>query len=86
VVVFFFWSPHVASQFQIFFHVQQNKQGLLQEKEAENSANPSELDFRKPLLLSILQISEELRLYNLLKNLTISNRSLKAISSFASLG
>jgi hypothetical protein len=34
----------------------------------------------------ILQRSEELRLYNLVSNLTISNPGLKAVSSNASLG
>jgi hypothetical protein len=42
-----------------------------------------ELNVRKPLMVSISQRSEELRLYNLVQNLTISNFSLKAVSSNA---
>ncbi len=45
-----------------------------------------ELDVRKPLVVSISQISEELRLYNLVENSTISNPGLKAASSNASPG
>jgi hypothetical protein len=37
-------------------------------------------------VVSISQKSEELRLYNLVKNLKISNPGLKAVSSNASLG
>jgi electron transfer flavoprotein alpha/beta subunit len=46
----------------------------------------NELDVKKPLVVSISQRSEEQRLYNLVKNLTISNTSLKAVSSNASPG
>ncbi len=44
----------------------------------------NELDVRKPLVESISQRSEELRLDNLV--LTTSNPGLKAVSSNASLG
>jgi hypothetical protein len=37
---------------------------LILEKEAEKSTYLSELDVRKPLVVSISQRSEELRLYN----------------------
>jgi hypothetical protein len=33
-----------------------------------------------------LEPSDELRLYNLVQNMTISNHGLKAVSSYASLG
>jgi hypothetical protein len=46
----------------------------------------NKLDVRKPLVESISQRSEELRLYNLVWNLAICNRSLKAVSSNASPG
>ncbi len=45
-----------------------------------------ELDVRKPLVVSMSQRSEEMRLYNLVQNLTISNPGLKAVSSNASTG
>ncbi len=45
-----------------------------------------ELNVRKPLVVFILQISEELRVYNLVQNLKISNSSFKAVSSNASPG
>jgi hypothetical protein len=61
------------------------KQGLFLEGEAEKSTYLNELDIRKTLVESILR-SEELRLYNLVYNLTISNRGLKAVSSNASPG
>jgi hypothetical protein len=38
------------------------------------------------LAVSISQRSEEMRLYNLVYNLTLSNGGLKAVSSNASLG
>jgi hypothetical protein len=44
------------------------------------------LDVRQPLVVSNSQRSEGLRLYNLVQILTISNPSLKAVSSNASLG
>jgi hypothetical protein len=47
----------------IFFPVV--KQGLILEKEGEKSTYLNELDVRKPLVVSILQRSEELKLYNL---------------------
>jgi hypothetical protein len=46
----------------------------------------NELDVRKPLVVSISQRSEELRLYNLVYNLTIPNPGLKAESSNTSTG
>ncbi len=45
-----------------------------------------ELNVRKPLVVSISQRSKELRLYNLVWRLTISNPGLKALSSNASPG
>jgi hypothetical protein len=39
-----------------------------------------------PLVVSIPQRSEELRLFNLVYNLAISNHGLKAVSSNASTG
>jgi hypothetical protein len=41
------------------------EQGLLVEYEAGKSSYLNELDVRKPLVVSISQSSEELRLYNL---------------------
>jgi hypothetical protein len=41
---------------------------------------------RKPLVKSISQRSEELRIYNLVSNLEISNPSLKTVSSNTSSG
>jgi hypothetical protein len=46
----------------------------------------NELDVRKPLVVSTSQRSEELRLYNVVKNLTISNPGLNAVSSNTSPG
>jgi hypothetical protein len=46
----------------------------------------NELDVRKRFVVSISQRSEELRLYNLVSNLTISNPGLKAVSSNVSPG
>jgi hypothetical protein len=43
-----------------------------------------EPDVRKSFVVSISQRSEKLRLYNLVQNLTISDRGLKAVSSNAS--
>ncbi len=43
----------------------------------------TELNVRKPLMVSNSQISEELRLYNQVENLTISNPSLEAVPSNA---
>jgi hypothetical protein len=60
------------------------KQGLFLEQETEKCTNLNDLDFRKPLVVSILQSSEEPILYNLVQNLTISNPGLKAVSSKAS--
>jgi hypothetical protein len=45
-----------------------------------------ELDVRKPLVVYISQTHEELSLYNMVLNLTISNPGLKAVSSKASPG
>jgi hypothetical protein len=41
------------------------KQGFILEQEAENGTYLNELDVRKPLVESVSQTSEELRLYNL---------------------
>ncbi len=46
----------------------------------------NELDVRKPLVVSDSQRSEELKLYNLVWNLTISNPGSKAASSNTSPG
>jgi hypothetical protein len=46
----------------------------------------TELDVREPLVVSISLRSEELRLYIQVKNWTISNPGLKAVSSTASPG
>jgi hypothetical protein len=63
------------------------KQGLIQGYEAEKkNTYLTELDFRKPLVVSISQRSEELRLYNLVQNFTISNPGLRVVSSNASPG
>jgi hypothetical protein len=50
------------------------------------STHLNELHVRKPLVVSISQRSEELRLDNLVFNLTISNPDFKAVSSNASPG
>jgi hypothetical protein len=62
------------------------KQGLILGKEAEEIIDLNELGVRKPLVVSISQRSEELRLYILVQNLTISNPGLKTVSSNASPG
>jgi hypothetical protein len=62
------------------------KQGFILGYEAEIGTYLNELDVRKPLVESILQISEQLRLYKLVLSLTISNPGLKAVSSNASPG
>jgi hypothetical protein len=46
----------------------------------------NELNVRKPLVVSVSQRSEELRLHNLVYNFSISNPSLKVVSSNASPG
>jgi hypothetical protein len=43
------------------------KQGLILEYEAEKAFIPNELVVRKPLVVFILQRSEELRLHNLFR-------------------
>jgi hypothetical protein len=55
------------------------KQRLILEEEADRSSYLNELDVRKPLGLSISQRNEELKLYNVVQNLAISNRRLKAV-------
>ncbi len=62
------------------------KQGLILEYKAEMSTYQNELNVRKPLVVSISQRSEELRLHNLVQNLAISNPGLKAVSSNAAPG
>jgi hypothetical protein len=55
------------------------KQGLFMEKEAEKkNSHLDALHVREPLVVSISQRSEELRLYNLVENLTISNPRFKS--------
>jgi hypothetical protein len=46
----------------------------------------NEIDARKPLVVSISQRSEALKLYNLVWNLSISDPGKKALSSNASPG
>jgi hypothetical protein len=41
------------------------KQGLILDSEAEKRTSVNDLNVRKPLVVSILQRSKELRLYNL---------------------
>jgi hypothetical protein len=62
------------------------KRELILEYEVQKSTDLDELNVRKPLVVSISQISEELRLYKLVQNLTISNPGLKVLSSNASPG
>jgi hypothetical protein len=55
------------------------KQGLFMEKEAEKkNSHLDALHVRQPLVVSISQRSKELRLYNLVENLTISNPRFKS--------
>jgi hypothetical protein len=61
-----FWCPQVVWQFQTPICFPAVKQWLIPEEEAEKSTHLIELDVRKPLVVSILQRKEELRLYNLL--------------------
>jgi hypothetical protein len=56
------------------------------EKEAENNTYFNELDVRKPMVVSVRQRSEDLGLHNPVYILTITEPSLKATSSYASLG
>jgi electron transfer flavoprotein alpha/beta subunit len=60
-----FRCPQVAWQYQTPIRFQTVKQGLILEQEAEKSTYLNELDAREPLVVSISQRSEELRLYNL---------------------
>jgi hypothetical protein len=63
------------------------KQGLILKQKAEKDTYYlNEFYVRHPLMLSISQRSEELRLYILVSNLTISNLGLKVVSSNASPG
>jgi hypothetical protein len=59
------------------------KQRLNLGYKAEKISRQNEFDVRKPLMVSIAQRSEELRLCNLLQNFTFSNHCLKAVSSSA---
>ncbi len=61
-----FWCTGVARQFQTrnCFPAAM-KQGFILDYETEKSTYLNELDVRKPLVVSISQGSEELRLYNL---------------------
>jgi hypothetical protein len=54
--------------------------------QAHKNAYLIQLNARKPLVAYISQRSEELRLHDLVKKLTISNPGLKALSSNASPG
>ncbi len=60
-----FRCPRDAWQFQTPICFPAVKQGLILEQEAEKSTYLNELDVRKPLVVSISQRIEELRLYNL---------------------
>jgi hypothetical protein len=65
VVQFTFgWSRHNSNKFQTSARFPAVKPGLILE-EAEKSTHLMELDVRKPLVGSIPQTNEELRLYNL---------------------
>jgi hypothetical protein len=44
------------------------KQGLIEEQAAEKNIYLNELDVRKPLVVTISRISEELRLYNVVSS------------------
>jgi hypothetical protein len=50
---------------------------------SRKSTDLNELDARKPLMASVSRRSGDLRLYNLVKNLTISTSSFKAFASNA---
>ncbi len=60
--------------------------GVNSGRRRSKSTHLNELDVRKPLVVSMSQRREELRRYNLVHNLTISNPGLKAVSSNASRG
>jgi hypothetical protein len=62
------------------------KQVLTLVQDAEISTFRNELVVRKPLVVSISQRREKLRLHNLVQNLTSSNPGLKMVSSNASPG
>jgi hypothetical protein len=90
-----FWFPFIyclegpAGQKQPFnslINFSAVKQRLIQGYGAEKNTHLIELDVREPWVVSIFKKSEELRLCNLVKNLTISNPSLKAVSSNTSSG
>jgi hypothetical protein len=57
------------------------KQEFILEYEAEKNTCFIELDVRKPLVESISQRSEEMKLYKVVQNLTISNPGLRVVSS-----
>jgi hypothetical protein len=57
-----------------------SKKGLIYECNAESrSTYLNDADVRKPLVVSILGRSEELRFYNVFQNSTISTSGLKAV-------
>jgi hypothetical protein len=60
--------------------------GVNRGKITESRTYLNEVNFKKQLVISISQRSEELRPYNLVHNLTISHPGLKAVSSNASPG
>jgi hypothetical protein len=62
------------------------KRGLILEQEAQKSTYPIEPNVWKPLVVSVSQRSEELRLYDLVYKLTVSNPGSKAVSSNSSPG
>jgi hypothetical protein len=62
------------------------KHGFILGYKAEESTYLIELVAKEPLVVSVSQRSEELRLNNLVYNLTISNPRLKVVSSNASRG
>jgi hypothetical protein len=57
--------------------------GIIQKQEAEKSTHLNELKVRKPFVESISQGSEELRLHNMVENLTSSTPRLNLVSSNA---
>jgi hypothetical protein len=70
-----------VAQLSILHSFSNSETELVVEYRADNCTYLIELNVRKPWVASISQRSEELRRYNLVLNVTISNPSLKAVSS-----
>ncbi len=81
-----FPCPQVGWQFQITDLLSSSETWVNLGIRSWKSTYLNELDAKKPLVVYISQRSEEQRLHNLVKNLTISNTGLKAVSSNASSG